>query len=345
MAEHKRYRTGLVIGKFLPFHKGHELLVAEAERACEQLTVVVVDAGWQDIPVEVRIDWIKEGFPGARVVSVDQDALGLDDWDTPGWAQATVEAHGGLAPDAVFSSEEYGRPWAEAMGCEHELVDLERRQVPISGTAVRSDPLANLDYLPPQVRSWFVRRVSIIGVESSGKTTLAADLAGHYGIDWLAEFGRFYTEAQPDPLSYNWSEEDFRVICETQLRFEEQLARRGGPLLIADTGPLTTALFAEAYLGRLVPELEQLAREHRYSLYLLCDPATPFTQDATGTRRDGEQRRFFDRRYRQWLNEQVAPFIELTGSRSERLEQAVCAVEDLLAPRPLANPPAAVLCG
>ena len=143
-------------------------------------------------------------------------------------------------------------------------------------------------------------RICVVGAESTGKTTLCADLAASYGVPFVAEFGRWYTEAMPDPQRYTWTSDDFQAIIAAQHRFEDDAARWIGDVLICDTGAFTTALFHEMYMGTAHPELDALgARDtNRYDLIVVCDVDTPFEQDATtGLRREGEQRAWMHGRY------------------------------------------------
>ena len=87
------------------------------------------------------------------------------------------------------------------MSCRHVMVDRHRVRVPVSGTAVRSDPLRHLDLLEPCVRAYFVRRVVLVGAESTGKTTLAEMLASQWRTNWVPEFGRDYWERKVAGLS------------------------------------------------------------------------------------------------------------------------------------------------
>ena len=57
-----------------------------------------------------------------------------------------------------------------------------------------------------------VKRVVIIGAESTGKTTLARALAEHYKTPWVPEFGRFYTEAR-QPSWAPWRSDEFTLIA------------------------------------------------------------------------------------------------------------------------------------
>jgi hypothetical protein len=76
---------------------------------------------------------------------------------------------------------------------------------PISGTAVRSNPLGCWDFLEPPVRAWYAKRICLVGAESTGKTTLAQMLAERYQTVWVPEYGREYSERKlSEEGEYNW---------------------------------------------------------------------------------------------------------------------------------------------
>src|SRR5688500_1284330 len=95
---------------------------------------------------------------------------------------------------------------------------------------------------PPPEQARTPVRVCILGAESTGKTTLCASLAAHYGVPFVPEFGRWYTEAMPDPARYAWRHEDFVAIAEAQNRFEDDAAGWIWPVLICDTNSFVTAV-------------------------------------------------------------------------------------------------------
>ena len=326
-AELKPCRHAVVAGKFYPFHAGHKYLISEAVRHARRVSVLVCGAAYQTIDAETRVGWIRRTFPSTEVVVLDQDALGLDDDDSEGWARATVAALG-ARPDAVFSSESYGDAYAAAMRAQHRLVDRDRKVVPISGTAIRANPLAHLDRLEPHVRAHYVKRVCIVGAESTGKTTLAQTLARRYGTEWVPEYGREYSEQHRKKLGDEWTTAEFLHIAHVQAEREESAAAQANRLLICDTDLFTTARFHEAYTGRTDAALEELAAARRYDLYLLCALDVPFVQD--GWRDDGPHRLAMDAALRRYLAATGARWVELSGPYDARLVAAVEAVDELL---------------
>jgi HTH-type transcriptional repressor of NAD biosynthesis genes len=322
------FEHAVVAGKFYPFHAGHKYLIGEAVRASRRVSVLVCAGAGQTIPAGVRAEWIRKTFPEVETIVVDQDELGLADDDSPGWAAATIAALGGR-PDAVFSSEGYGDAYAAAMGAAHRLVDRDRTVVPISGTAIRRNPLAHLDRLEPHVRAHYVKRVCLLGAESTGKTTLAVQLAKHYDTICVSEYGREYSERHRKKLGDVWSTWEFRHIAQMQAEREDKLAQRANGVLFCDTDVFTTACFHDAYMGCKDAELERLARSRRYDLYLLCGLGVPFVQD--GWRDDGPHRAAMDAAYRDFLAEMGTPWIDLCGGYDDRLAQAVAVIDRLLA--------------
>lgn len=323
-------RLGVVIGKFLPPHRGHGLLIETARSRSAELVVIVCDASWHDVEAWQRAAWIAESFPDIRTLVLDQDELGLTDDDTEGWARATLDALG-RAPDVVFTSEDYGPAYAALMGADHVMVDRARTRAPISGSEIRAHPQAHLDWLDPHVRAHYVARVCILGAESSGKTVLAADLAARYGVGFVGELGRFYTEAMPDPPRYRWKPADFHRIAQAQAAIEDDAALWTPAPLICDTNPFVTAVFHEAYLAVADAELEAAGRARRYDLFIICDPATPFEQDRTLLREDGVRRIWMHERYCEYAESQGVPVVHVRGSPSERCAQAARHVDPLLA--------------
>lgn len=320
------FTKGLVVGKFYPPHRGHKYLIDTARKACQQLTVVVCWKESETIPGMLRAKWLQRIHPDVRVLTVLDNKLADD--DSEGWAAYTKQILG-YTPDAVFTSEDYGDPYARFLGCVHVLVDKDRVTVPISATMVRSNPMRYADFLEPCVRAYFARRVCIIGAESTGTTTLAKSLAEHYNTVWVPEYGRFYCEgkftgAQKD----EWRESEFVHIAKMQGEAEDQLAERSNGLVITDTDPFATSIWHERYLGTLSERVEQFVVGRKYDLYIVTGDEIPFEQDGL---RDGEHiRHNMHARFVEHLGETGRKFIIVTGDKEKRLKAAITAIDLLV---------------
>ena len=309
--------NGVIIGKFYPPHKGHKFLIDTALEQVEKLTVIVCDHPSQSIPGETRAAWLRAIHPRVEVVITPDD---LPDEPVP-WAQRTLDILQSR-PDAVFTSELYGEGYAEAMSCRHVLVDLDRISVPICATEIRAAPLDNLEYLEPCVRAHFVKRVAIVGVESTGKSTLAHDLAKCFCTTWVEEYGREYCLSKTG----DWQTEDFVSIAKTQQQNESFAAGTANKVLFCDTNAFATSVWHRRYMGHYDEEVNGVASKDKVDLYLLTLPDFPFVQDGT---RDGEHIRhemhewFLDR-----LKDQTAPIVVLCGNHEARMKLSVDAIRN-----------------
>jgi len=319
---------GFAVGKFYPPHRGHKLLIDEGRRRVDRMVVALAHHESQTIPGELRAAWLREIHPDCEIHLV-QDELGDD---SRAWAEFTVR-HLGRAPDVVFSSEAYGPEFAALMSARHVMIDHERMTVPISASRIRASPLDHLEFLEPCVRAYYVKRVVVIGAESTGKTTLARLLAERFETVWVPEFARDHWERKigkwspgdPDP---SWSADEFLEIAIGQQKSEEEAARRANRVLFADTNAFATGTWHERYQRTRDPRVDTVGAHDKVDLYLLTAPDVPFVQDGL---RDGEHiREWMDARFAAQLAAGKAPVERLTGAYPERFERAVAAVERLL---------------
>jgi cytidyltransferase-like protein len=154
----RRVTTALILGKFLPPHRGHRYLAEAARDEADEVIVCLLANSSEPIPVELRHAWLEAILPWAVVRSAVADHP--IDYDDPAihdlWArtiQTTIERE---TVDVFVTSEPaYGDEIAARLGARHVLLDAERRRYPTSGAAILANPLANLEWLDEPVRSWF----------------------------------------------------------------------------------------------------------------------------------------------------------------------------------------------
>jgi NadR type nicotinamide-nucleotide adenylyltransferase len=171
----------------------------------------------------------------------------------------------------------------------------------------------NTNPVPP------VRRLALLGGESTGKTTLARALAEQLHTAWVPEYGRQRWEELRETLSVD----ELVAVARRQIEWEDQAAAfidTPGSWLICDTTPLTTLQYGLHDHGQVPEELHEMARR-RYDAVVLCEADFDFVQD--GCRRDDG----FRNAQQAWtlarLDEMGVSCLRVRGSPAERVAQVL----------------------
>lgn len=318
-------RRGFLLGKFMPPHRGHIYLCDFARAHCDALTILVGSLPDDPIPGVQRHAWMRELFPDCTVVHHAEPVPQTPE-EHPEFWRIWRELIRRLEPrtiEFVFASETYGVRLAAELDARFVPVDPLREAVPVSGEAIRAAPLQHWDYLPAPVRPHFVKRVCLFGPESTGKTTLARELAERFGTVCAPEYGRTYTES----FGTECSVEDLHRIAEGQRAAMTAAARQANRLLITDTDPLLTALWCEMLTGARDATLD--ACDDLCELYLLTGTDMAWTDDGTRYFPDDTRRERFMTLCREELERRGARFVELHGDRETRLDAAVAAIQNV----------------
>lgn len=170
-------------------------------------------------------------------------------------------------------------------------------------------------------------RISLTGPESAGKSTLAAQLAAHYGTVWVPEFARAYLEKNGPAYTLP----DLAAIAQGQLAAEDAAASQAPGVLFCDTDLLVIKIWAENAFGTCPTEVLAALARPRYALTLLLAPDLPWAPDPLREHPDPARRWHFYNLYRAELVSRGWPFAEIGGPPAQRLAQARAAVEALLA--------------
>tara|TARA_R110000868_G_scaffold129426_2_gene338289 strand:- start:231 stop:797 length:567 start_codon:yes stop_codon:yes gene_type:complete len=163
-----------------------------------------------------------------------------------------------------------------------------------------------------------VKRVLIIGAESSGKTTISKAISEKLGIPWVHEYGREFGEKTNNVYVF----EDLLHIGVTQVELENKALTSGAKVVICDTSPLVTKFYSQAFFGKVDPALEELSLR-TYDLVLFCARDFPYDDDngsRNGIQFGIDQENF----YKKYLTQ---PYTVLEGSVETRLKVAVSAIE------------------
>lgn len=322
---------GLLLGKFLPPHRGHQYMIDFARRCVDELTVFACSIRSEPIPGRLRFEWLRDHFGGVRVVHCDDENPQAPEDDPVNfwsiWKQSLLSRMD-ATPDVVFASESYGVRLASELGAKYVPVDPLRETISISASQIREDPLTFADYILPEARPYFVKRVVMVGPESSGKSSLAKWLTRRFGAVCVPEYGRTFQENVGRDLVID----DMLAIAKMHRAAEDAAAMQAHGLMFVDTEAIITKLWSHVFFQAAPDGLEALIDPTRYHLYLLTEPHPhEWHDDGWRLQPDLSERMRFFNRMRAELENRGCEYHVLSGEWSER-EHAAEALVRLMLP-------------
>lgn len=171
--------------------------------------------------------------------------------------------------------------------------------------------------------------VTVTGSESTGKTTLAGDLARHFGTVWVPEYSRIYADEKAAATGAPLDASDVEPIARGQIALEDRGLAEVRGLLILDTDLVSTTIYARHYYGSCPAWIEDAARARRADLYLLCDIDVPWIADTV--RDSPDVREHMHALFVHTLDALGARSVTIRGSWEERLQMAIDAVSSVYA--------------
>lgn len=171
-----------------------------------------------------------------------------------------------------------------------------------------------------------IARICLTGPESTGKSTLAARLAAHYGTVHVDEFARTYAEGLARELTFD----DVEPIARGQIALEEAATPRAHRMIVLDTDVVSSIVYGTFHYGRAPEFALARAASHRADLYLLMDVDVPFVADPV--RAPEEHRGELFARFRATLEQFGARYEVVSGTWEERYERAVALIDAVMRP-------------
>lgn len=172
-----------------------------------------------------------------------------------------------------------------------------------------------------------LKKIVIIGPESTGKSTLCEALAQNFNTSWCPEFARQYLLNHGTNYTYN----DLLTIAKGQLALEEEMTlQANNGLLFIDTNMYVMKVWCEFVFDKCHPWILEQIVNRRYDLYLLCNTDLPWVKDELREYPDLETRNKLFHYYKDLLVNQATPWVEISGNDENRLVQAIAAVNKIL---------------
>lgn len=170
-------------------------------------------------------------------------------------------------------------------------------------------------------------KIALFGPESTGKTTLAKQLAEYYETEWVPEFARNYLQKKWEENQHVCVADDMLPIAYGQVALENEKLLSAKKYLFSDTNLMVTKVFSEVYYGFCDPLLNEAALEHEYDLFFLTDIDVPWEKDDIRDTADGRETVFSV--FKQTLIDAKKPFITLSGNKEIRLAKAITIIDNL----------------
>jgi len=174
-------------------------------------------------------------------------------------------------------------------------------------------------------------KVVVIGPESTGKSTLSEQLAGHYHTSWCPEYAREYLIKHGTSYLYD----DLLTIAKGQIALEESIGSQlptpvGPQLYFIDTDMYVMKVWCDFVYGKCHQYILDEIKSRKYDLYLLCNVDLPWVKDELREYPDLETRERLYKIYKDLMKNQSVPWIDISGNYEERLQKAIDAITVLI---------------
>lgn len=331
------YKTGMYGGSFNPLHMGHVDCIIQAANMCERLFIVLsIGRGREEIEYRVRYRWLYQltsHIGNVRIITIEDEAVRKQEYTARYWQKDAEEVKRQIGEkiDVVFCGSDYNESsfWNICYP-ESELYIIERNE--ISSSEIRSNVYRHWDWLPKVVRPYYVKKVLLIGSESTGKSTLTINLANRFNTNYIDEAGRDISERSGTDLLM--LPEDFTEILLQHKLNEIKAIAQSNKVLFVDTDALVTQFYMnfleDPGIGKNKALSDAIDALNSYDLILFLEPDVAFVQDGDRSVVIESDREKYSSQIKALLKEHGRNYLCIKGSYQSRYRQAVEAVDRLL---------------
>ncbi|MCT6892507.1 MAG: multifunctional transcriptional regulator/nicotinamide-nucleotide adenylyltransferase/ribosylnicotinamide kinase NadR [Bombilactobacillus mellifer] len=331
----KDKKIGVIFGKFYPLHTGHIYLIQRAISQVDELYVVLCSDMNRDEKlfkqsamshqptINDRIRWLLQTFKYQENVHIELlEEDGIPPYPN-GWVEWSERVKNlfqekGIKPNRIYSSEPQDvAMYQKLFNLDTILIDPSRQFMPVSATQIRQAPLKNWQYIPTEVRPFFVRTVAILGGESSGKSTLVNKLANLFNTTSAWEYGRHYVFSHLGGDERALQYTDYAKIAMGHAKDIDFAIKHANRISFIDTDFVTTQAFCKKYEGKEHPFLQAMINNYHFDLVILLDNNMPWIADGLRHLGSSDQRKDFQKLLISILEKNNIAYIEVSSNNYE----------------------------
>lgn len=333
----QRFNVGMYGGSFNPLHLGHVDCIIQAANMCRKLYIVLSNGtGRGEINYRIRYRWlyqVTKHIGNVKIIILEDDTETKAAYTKEYWSADAQKVKALIEEpiDIVFCGSDYDEnSFWNVCYPESEFFIFPRNE--INSTEIRANPYKHWDWLPQVVRPFYVKKVLLLGGESTGKSTLTINLANRFATNFIDEAGKYLSEKSGTDLLM--LSEDFTEILLQHKMNEIKAVEKSNKVLFIDTDALVTQFYM-SFLND--PEIEKnralsdaIDRINSYDLILFLEPDVDFVQDGDRSEVIKNDRKKYSEMIKSLISSHGKNFVIVEGSYQERYEKAVYEVNKIL---------------
>ena len=331
-----QYNVGMYGGSFNPLHMGHVDCIIRAANMCKELYIVLsIGHNRGEIDGRIRYRWIYQltkHIGNVKIITLEDEAASKAEYDEKYWQSDAdkVKAAVGKPIDVVFCGSDYDENsfWNKCYP-ESKLYIFPRND--ISSTEIRKNPYAHWDWIPNIAKPYYVKKVLLMGGESTGKSTLTINLANRFNTNYIDEAGRDISERSGTDMMM--LSEDFTEILLQHKLNEIKAIEHSNKVIFEDTDALVTQFFMGFLEDPGIEKNKALSDAidalNSYDLILFMEPDVEFVQDGDRSEEIRDNREKYSDQIKDLILSHGKRFVTVSGSYEERYEKAIAEVSKL----------------
>ena len=305
-------RIGICFGGYCPMHRGHLDAIMRAKKENDKVFVIVCGydneerAGNINMTLKERTAIVRKIFEKDElitVLSINDTELGIDEsmcdnnwiiWQKEVMRKTNITpSHNGTSI-MWYVAEPYYKEMLEKHNLLNAQITLIGKVVPVSGTAIRKNPLKYWKYIVREYRNNLCHNILITGTASEGKTTLVRDISTYFGIDHSEEYGRDDLLAKCKTDTDLTADDFIDFLIGQSVDVCKRVRNNDQGVFISDTDNLVTLMYALAYTEdpnvpitkeeydtKVLPAAKSLAGRVKWDKIFLLPPKNKFVDDGS----------------------------------------------------------------